>query len=59
MSCKIKLFLTAFLIIFSIEMNSQTSTHIFRLALVQMYVEPGALKKNLDHASDLITEAAL
>lgn len=58
MYCKLKLFLTAFLILSSIEMNSQAPTHIFRLALVQMYVEPGALQKNLDHAAGLISEAA-
>jgi predicted amidohydrolase len=59
MSFKIKLFLTAFLIIISMEMNSQVPTHIFRLALVQMYVEPGALQKNLNHAAALISEAAM
>jgi predicted amidohydrolase len=58
MYCKLKLFLTACLILSSIEMNSQAPTHIFRLALVQMYVEPGALQKNLDHAAGLISEAA-
>jgi predicted amidohydrolase len=39
-------------------MNAQDNTREFRLAMVQMYVEPGALEKNLSHASDLIAEAA-
>ena len=56
---KLKLLMTLFLILLSIEMNSQTATHLFRLALVQMYVEPGALQKNLEHANDLISEAAM
>lgn len=56
---KLKLLVTLFLILLSIEMNSQTATHLFRLALVQMYVEPGALQKNLEHANDLISEAAM
>ncbi len=59
MNSKVKLILTFFLILLSMEMNSQTPTHIFRLALVQMYVEPGSLQKNLDHAKELISEAAI
>jgi len=40
------------------NMKSQNPVKEFRLALVQMYVEPGELQKNLSHASDLIHEAA-
>jgi predicted amidohydrolase len=58
MHSNMKLFVTVFLIFISAGMNSQNTTHVFRLALVQMYVEPGALQKNLSHAGDLISEAA-
>jgi len=37
---------------------SQSATKEFKLALVQMYVEPGNLEKNLSHAGELIREAA-
>jgi predicted amidohydrolase len=47
-----------FLILISMKMSSQNTVHEFRLALAQMYVEPGELQKNLDHAGDLISEAA-
>lgn len=40
------------------SMKSQTPVTRFKLALVQMYVEPGELHKNLNHAEDLIAEAA-
>ena len=33
-------------------------TRAFNLALVQMYVEPGAKSRNLDHACELISRAA-
>ena len=39
-------------------MNSQIPVGEFKLALVQMYVEPGDLQKNLSHADELIAEAA-
>jgi len=39
-------------------MKSQNPVKEFKLALVQMYVEPGELQRNLSHASDLIREAA-
>jgi predicted amidohydrolase len=55
---RIRLFLVVFLVFISVGMNSQDATKEFRLALVQMYVEPGELNKNLEHASDLISEAA-
>ncbi len=58
MAGKYRLFLSLFLILIPMEMNSQSAVHGFRLALVQMYVEPGALQKNLSHAADLIAEAA-
>ena len=37
---------------------SQPSQKEFKLALVQMYVEPGRLEVNLSHADELIREAA-
>lgn len=55
---KFKFLISLFLTLISLEMNSQNTTHLFRLALVQMYVEPGSLQKNLNHASELISEAA-
>jgi predicted amidohydrolase len=58
MHCKFQLLSALFLILVSMELNSRTPTHEFKLALVQMYVEPGALQKNLDHAADLISQAA-
>ncbi|HUX97360.1 MAG TPA: carbon-nitrogen hydrolase family protein [Bacteroidales bacterium] len=39
-------------------MNGQNQKMEFKLALVQMYVEPGDLQKNLSHATELISEAA-
>jgi predicted amidohydrolase len=38
---------------------SQKSVSEFKLALVQMYVEPGDMEKNLAHAAGLIREAAV
>jgi predicted amidohydrolase len=58
MCIKFKLFILFFLIILLGEMNAQSPTHEFRLAIIQMYVEPGDLQKNLIHAGDLISEAA-
>lgn len=58
MPIKLRLLIAIFLILISFKMNSQSTTREFRLALVQMYVEPGALQKNLSHAGDLISEAA-
>jgi predicted amidohydrolase len=55
---RISIFLLLILVLISPGMKSQSTTHEFRLALVQMYVEPGSLQKNLSHASDLISEAA-
>jgi predicted amidohydrolase len=37
---------------------SQATTGEFKLALAQMYVEPGNFEKNLSHAAELIAEAA-
>ena len=37
---------------------AQKGQHQFRLALAQMYVEPGELQKNLVHATSLIEEAS-
>lgn len=39
-------------------MAAQNQTKEFKLALVQMYVTPGDLQKNLSHATQLINEAA-
>lgn len=39
-------------------MNAQNQPHEFMLALVQMYVEPGDLQKNLEHADDLMAQSA-
>jgi predicted amidohydrolase len=46
------------LILISSPVKAQKKTKEFKLALIQMYVEPGNLQKNLSHAYDLITEAA-
>jgi predicted amidohydrolase len=54
----VRLLFLACLTFISIGMNSQNAPREFRLAMVQMYVEPGALQKNLAHAADLIYEAA-
>ena len=53
-----RVFLFFGFILISFYMNCQTPVHEFNLALVQMYVTPGDLQKNLSHASDLISEAA-
>lgn len=48
--------------LFQVVMNITMSQPIhapFRLAVVQMYVEPGNLQKNLEHASRLIAEASV
>ncbi len=39
-------------------MSGQNQSAEFKLALVQMYVEPGDLQRNLDHAVQLIAESA-
>jgi predicted amidohydrolase len=49
--------LTATFLLIPVIMNSQPANREFRLAMVQMYVEPGALQKNLDHAVSLIADA--
>ncbi|HLF33615.1 MAG TPA: carbon-nitrogen hydrolase family protein, partial [Cyclobacteriaceae bacterium] len=41
----------------SASVFSQATTGKFKLALAQMYVEPGNLEKNLSHAADLVAEA--
>jgi predicted amidohydrolase len=46
------------LILIPSPMKAQNQTKEFKLALVQMYVEPGNLQRNLSHASSLIAEAA-
>jgi predicted amidohydrolase len=46
------------LILISSPMKAQNQTKEFKLALIQMFVEPGNLQKNLSHASILISEAA-
>jgi predicted amidohydrolase len=47
-----------FLILFPFSMNAQNQTREFKLAVVQMYVTPGDLQKNLSHATQLISESA-
>ena len=42
----------------TVAVFSQATVGKFKLALVQMYVEPGNLEKNLSHAEALIAEAA-
>lgn len=46
------------ILLFSMNALSQTTGKGFKLALVQMYVEPGNLQQNLAHAEKLIAEAA-
>ncbi len=53
-----RVFFLLFLVTEFFSMNAQTPLREFKLALVQMYVEPGELQKNLSHAADLIAEAA-
>ena len=53
-----KVILTGCFVLFSSVINSQNMTKEFKLALIQMYVEPGSLEKNLAHAGELIREAA-
>lgn len=54
----LKILIAALFLITAHEMKSQNTVKEFKLALVQMYVEPGELQKNLNHAEDLIAEAA-
>lgn len=53
-----RVFFLLFLVTEFFSMNAQTPLREFKLALVQMYVEPGELQKNLNHAADLIAQAA-
>jgi predicted amidohydrolase len=46
------------LIIIRIPARTQNEMKEFRIALAQMYVEPGQKEKNLEHAVELIAEAA-
>ena len=46
------------LILFPLSVNAQVQNNAFTLAMVQMYVTPGDLQKNLSHADKLIAEAA-
>jgi predicted amidohydrolase len=50
--------ISIYLIIYSLSMNAQTQTQEFKLAIVQMYVEPGDLQKNIVHACKLIEKSA-
>ena len=52
------IFIAALLLITAHDMKSQNTVKEFKLALVQMYVEPSELQKNLNHAAVLIAEAA-
>jgi predicted amidohydrolase len=54
----VKLLLLTNLILVPFSMFGQNQPGEFKLALVQMYVVPGDLQKNLTHASALIAEAA-
>jgi predicted amidohydrolase len=55
---RLKLIITGYFVLFGVISFSQRATNEFKLALVQMYVEPGSLEKNLAHAGQLIHEAA-
>lgn len=60
MNSLIKIILTGSFIL-SANQNitySQAITKEFKLAIIQMYVEPGDLEKNLSHAGQLIHEAS-
>jgi predicted amidohydrolase len=49
--------ITGYLLLMTTISYSQTTTKEFKLALVQMYVDPGNKDKNLAHAEKLIQEA--
>ncbi len=53
-----KLLITGCFLLCSLMSFTQTTTKEFKLALVQMYVEPGNLEKNSSHAGELVSEAA-
>lgn len=55
---KLKLFILGYIILTAFTLKAQNPVREFRLAIVQMYVEPGDLHKNLSHAGQLIAEAA-
>ena len=54
----IKSCVSIYLVLMASLTFSQTGTREFQLAMVQMYVEPGNLEKNLAHAEALIASAA-
>lgn len=54
----LRLHVALFFILFSLNSFSQTAIPEFKIALVQMEVEPGNLEKNLTHAGQLIRQAA-
>lgn len=58
LTSRLKVLITGSVMLFSAVSYSQTTTKEFKLALVQMYVEPGNKDKNLAHAEQLIHEAA-
>lgn len=58
LTSRLKVLITVSVMLFSAVSYSQTATKEFKLALVQMYVEPGNKAKNLAHAEQLIREAA-
>ncbi|NMC39451.1 MAG: carbon-nitrogen hydrolase family protein [Bacteroidales bacterium] len=51
--------LTGLSLLISLPSYTQNQLKEFRLAMVQMYVEPGNPEKNLSHAETLVREAAL
>ena len=53
-----KYFFSLGIALLSFSVMAQAPVKEFRLALAQMYVEPGQLEKNLSHAGQLIKEAA-
>ncbi|HLN73123.1 MAG TPA: carbon-nitrogen hydrolase family protein, partial [Prolixibacteraceae bacterium] len=57
-SCLLQLAISLSFILFTMTSFSETTGKGFKLALVQMYVEPGELQKNLAHTEALIKEAA-
>ncbi|HAQ21465.1 MAG TPA: carbon-nitrogen hydrolase family protein [Prolixibacteraceae bacterium] len=54
----LKFIVTGYFVLFGVISFSQTVPKEFKLAIVQMYVEPGNLEKNLSNAGQLIREAA-
>ena len=54
----LELIIILVIVLFQMNSFSQPVSKEFKLAIVQMYVEPGSLEKNLSHAEELVAEAA-